>query len=139
MNATFPATKDAVAAARHFVLDHSEASGVGREHLALIASELAANAVLHAATQFEVRVGRLGDVVRVEVLDGCSRLPERRDSDRIAPSGRGLRIVERVAAHWGAECTDDGKVVWAEVVAPAARAGVAPPGLRHAADGSGEV
>ena len=41
--------------------------------LALVVTELVANAVRHAGTDITVRLSRLGDGVRVEVADGSTR------------------------------------------------------------------
>jgi hypothetical protein len=35
----------------------------------------------------------------------------------MAASGRGLRLVDAIAASWGVEIADDGKTVWAELQA----------------------
>ena len=48
--------------------------------VALLTSELATNAVLHARTQFAVLLEQDGDDVRVEVLDGSAVLPRRRSN-----------------------------------------------------------
>lgn len=85
--------------------------------VALVVSELATNAVLHARTPFEVRV-KVGDGhVRVEVHDGTGRRPVRRYFSDQATSGRGLRLIETLCRAWGVEPDADGagKTVWAEV------------------------
>jgi hypothetical protein len=38
-----------------------------------------------------------------------------RDHDRLAVSGRGLRLIDALAANWGVEITEEGKTVWAEL------------------------
>ncbi|WP_250031417.1 ATP-binding protein [Paractinoplanes maris] len=87
----------------------------------LIASELAANAVEHARTDFLVTMSCNGTRLHVAVHDGVSRFPaanELRLAGRPiarADRGRGLRLVHATAAAWGAVPARDGKVVWAAV------------------------
>jgi anti-sigma regulatory factor (Ser/Thr protein kinase) len=87
----------------------------------LIVSELAANAVEHAATDFVVTVSRSGTRLHVAIHDCVSRFPRMSTPELISPQaslderGRGLRLVHSVAAAWGAMPTRDGKVVWATV------------------------
>lgn len=53
--------------------------------------------------------------VLVQVWDGSERLPERRDLDPEAESGRGLWLVEALCERWGAYRPPEdriGKVVW---------------------------
>jgi anti-sigma regulatory factor (Ser/Thr protein kinase) len=87
----------------------------------LIASELAANAVEHAGTDFIVTVSRDSTRLHVAIHDCVSRFPhpgELRLVDLQASldeRGRGLRLVHAIAASWGTVPTHDGKVVWAAV------------------------
>lgn len=83
----------------------------------LVASELAANAVLHACTAFEVRLLIEPDAVRIEVHDRDPRPPVRRNFSASATSGRGLRLVEELCRAWGVDPDGDGggKTVWALV------------------------
>ena len=80
----------------------------------VVASELVANAVMHAGTasEIEVRVGP--DVVEVRVTDGSTRAPTtRRLVGGLAAQGRGLVMLTALTASWGVEQHDDGKTVWA--------------------------
>jgi len=87
----------------------------------LITSELAANAVEHAGTDFIVTVSRTSTRLHVAIHDCVSRFPrpgELRLVDLQASldeRGRGLRLVHAIAASWGTVPTQDGKVVWAAV------------------------
>ena len=85
--------------------------------VALVVTELATNAVLHARTPFEVRVDVRDRLVRVEVHDAMGRSPVRRYFSDTAASGRGLRLIEALCDAWGVEPDPDGggKTVWAEV------------------------
>ena len=76
----------------------------------LITTELVTNAIVHAGTTFHVVVELQGRLLRIAVVDGCTRPPRRR-TDR----GLGLRIVTRTALRWGWREYDTGKTVWAEV------------------------
>ena len=85
-------------------------------------SELATNAVQHAATAFEVdrrRRARAAPSVRVarqRQAPGATPPPRSRTPD--APHGRGLHIVRTLADAWGIEMRRDqpGKTVWFTVV-----------------------
>ena len=82
---------------------------------ALLVSELAANAALHAGTPFTVVLERTGEGVRLEVHDGSSSVPRQRRHSREATTGRGLHLVADLADAWGVLATPTGKVVWAEL------------------------
>ena len=85
--------------------------------VALLTSELATNAVLHAGTSFEVSATNLGSGVRVTVWDGSPAAPAVRDPAKVDATGRGLRLVDSISAHWGWERDPDrgGKQVWFEL------------------------
>ena len=86
-----------------------------RDDVVLIASELAANAICHSASEdayFTLRVEVLAGCARVEVEDlGGPWLCRQRDG-----RPHGLDIVTALAADWGTEVTSDGqRVTWARV------------------------
>lgn len=111
---TFPPDTRSVRAARAFVNEVVQPCPAG-DDIALVVSELAANAVLHTATPFTVSITARTDAVRVEVEDGSSQLPNLPAESQLVPTGRGLRIVQELTQARGAHQTPDGKVVWAEV------------------------
>jgi anti-anti-sigma regulatory factor len=82
-----------------------------RDDAQLIAAELAANAINHAATTFEVTAGYARCYLRIGVRDGSPALPQRVETP--STSGRGIRIVEALSTHWGATSIPGGKIVWA--------------------------
>ena len=82
--------------------------------LVMAANELATNAVLHARTEFTVRVLIDGHRVRIEVSDGSTRMPQPRLTPADATSGRGLAIVDGTGLHRGAERHAHGKTVWVQ-------------------------
>jgi len=85
-----------------------------QDALKLAASELATNAVRHAEpTTVTVRYFAQG--VRIEVDDASPESPTMRTSAPNEVGGRGLRVVETVASHWGVETRPVGKRVWCEI------------------------
>ena len=82
--------------------------------LVMAANELATNAVLHARTEFTVRVLIDAYRVRVEVSDGNTRMPQPCLTPADATSGRGLAIVDGSGLQWGAERHARGKTVWVQ-------------------------
>lgn len=84
------------------------------DSVGLVMTELAANAVRHAGTAFEVIVTRGRWHLHLAVRDDAASPPRRGGpDDEIASGGRGLLIVEALADHWGYTPTGDGKVTWA--------------------------
>ncbi len=83
---------------------------------ALLTSEIVTNAVRHAAgvlaMQFDLFVA--DGMVRVGVEDRTSAPPVLKTPDVDAAGGRGLLLVEALAARWGSTPTEAGKVVWFE-------------------------
>jgi anti-anti-sigma regulatory factor len=90
-----------------------------RESARLIASELAANATLHAATAFELTAGYTGRYLRIAVQDGSNTMPDIDDMPALTAAvpppeaGRGLRLVEALSSYWGVTRIPGGKIVWA--------------------------
>lgn len=79
-----------------------------------VVSELATNAVVHAATAFTVNLSRLDGVLTLTVGDDSPALPRQLGPEaQLAPSGRGLRIVEALSTAWGVTDKVNGKSVWA--------------------------
>jgi anti-sigma regulatory factor (Ser/Thr protein kinase) len=83
----------------------------------LVIGELAANAVRHARSNFEISLRCNSGVVVAEVADSSPAIPLAKSPDAEGVGGRGLMIVETVARSWGFHANPDGgKVVWAEIV-----------------------
>ncbi|WP_051807448.1 ATP-binding protein [Actinoplanes subtropicus] len=86
---------------------------------ALVASELASNAIEHAGTDFVVTMSRDAGRLHVAVQDGAPAFPRpHRASSAGLPApaqarGRGLLVVQAICVAWGAMPTRGGKVVWA--------------------------
>ncbi|MEV4352220.1 ATP-binding protein [Actinoplanes sp. NPDC049596] len=89
--------------------------------MSLIASELAANAVEHARTDFIVTMWHRDARLYVAVHDCVSEFPVANDlkgagrPSPLAERGRGLQLVQATAAACCAVPAPDGKVVWAAV------------------------
>jgi anti-sigma regulatory factor (Ser/Thr protein kinase) len=113
--ARFPADIESPRAARHFVSDVMRERGFSqeaRDEAELVATELAANAVLHAQSPFSVSLQAGSEVVRLAVQDS---VPSDRTLLVVRPR-RGLGLVSRIAREWGVDVTANGKTVWAEIV-----------------------
>ncbi|GAA3371663.1 hypothetical protein GCM10020367_23230 [Streptomyces sannanensis] len=87
---------------------------------ALVASELVTNALLHGSLcerLIRVRITLTGASLRIEVSDPRGeRLPSLRPAEAEDQFGRGLHVVEHLAARWGWEPRVVGKTVYAEFV-----------------------
>lgn len=117
LEVTLPGVTSSVPPARHFAMRTVEAWGLDDLgwSVALVVTELAANAVLHARTDFTVALVRRPDAVRVEVSDGAAARPRRRAHGTTATTGRGLHLLGSLAAEWGTEPAPGGKTVWCEL------------------------
>ena len=116
---TFAPVSESVSAARRFTADTlSQWSADGLVWTAQqVVSELATNAVLHAATEFVVVLSFADDVLRIEVRDQSARAPRQRHYGRDATTGRGLTLVATLARAWGVQHDGDGKHIWCELAA----------------------
>ena len=112
---SFRADRTEIARARQFAVATADVKGPVADDLALITSELATNAVLHASSDFVVRVHVSHRSVRVSVFDTDPEPPVVRRSAITDPDGRGVAIVSSVATDWGVAPEDGGKWVWAEI------------------------
>ena len=112
----FPGKPEQVALARRFVagaLDGCPAADTA----VLLASEIAANALRHtrsgAGGSFDVIVWRGVTAACIAVLDdGAARVPVPGSTDRLAEAGRGLALVNALAARWGHCGGPTGRAVW---------------------------
>ncbi|MFD7315318.1 SpoIIE family protein phosphatase [Streptomyces sp. NPDC059883] len=83
----------------------------------LAAGELLVNVLLHTEGGAVLTLEVLPEPVRrvrLWVKDRSSVWPRRREPGEAATSGRGLLLVDAVAARWGVEPRGDGKAVWCE-------------------------
>jgi anti-sigma regulatory factor (Ser/Thr protein kinase) len=96
--------------------DYAEAVQVA----VLLTSEVVTNAVVHGSPRAaDGRVGLTvdgdGELARVEVTDGYRGQPVARDPRLGRASGRGIMLLDLLAARWGVTPDGDGKTVWFEI------------------------
>jgi two-component sensor histidine kinase len=102
------------------VLDTSEASNY-IDDAALVISELLTNAVNAGCADTHLLINLHYDHIRISVADNAAGWPEMQRPSPDQSHGRGLQIVDHVAAAWGVHATTIGSVkeVWADVtIAP---------------------
>ncbi|WEH15710.1 ATP-binding protein [Streptomyces sp. VNUA24] len=90
------------------------------DDIVLVASELASNVVRHGPLlerEFEVAVTALADgSCFIEVSDEGTTVPRLQEVGEWDETGRGLRLVDHIAAAWGVWSRGrHGKTVWALV------------------------
>ena len=92
---------------------------VDEESAVLAVSELVANAVLHADARpgdIELRLEARRGSLHIEVEDGDPRPPVLGPGAAEKDRGRGLLIVDRLAARWGwTPAPHNGKSVWCDL------------------------
>ncbi|MFF4172296.1 ATP-binding protein [Streptomyces sp. NPDC001744] len=82
----------------------------------LLVSEVVTNALTHGGVPYELRLGRAGGRLSVQVSDTSPVRPlPRGPHSPSRASGHGLHLLERLAAAWGCVPRDGGKTVWFEV------------------------
>ncbi|MET8447267.1 ATP-binding protein [Streptomyces sp. NPDC005209] len=80
----------------------------------LLVSELATNALRHAASRFRLTLSASHGVLRCEVGDADRRAPRLIDAGA-GESGRGMALVNALAQRWGCHEEGPGKTVWFEL------------------------
>ena len=90
------------------------------DELALIVSEMVTNAIVHAGTPSVATCRPLpAHGLEFAVTDRGQGEPTMGATDDRRTSGRGLRIVDALAASWGVDHDVDGsKTIWARFAAP---------------------
>jgi hypothetical protein len=111
----FGFSREAPAAARHFVVATVNTWGIGdlADDAALVVTELAANAIVHARSAFTVILSAHHDRLRISV----------HDAGPLAGAGlpaaplHGLGAVDALASRWGIESRGNaGKTVWVDLL-----------------------
>jgi hypothetical protein len=117
---TFAGSRQDTRAARGFVLGMLE-PWRGEQlaaDTALVVTELATNAVLHAGSAFSVSLTLSDGAIRISVGDTLPLAQPGTDQELVAAPGHGLGVVAAMATRWGVETTAGGKAVWAELPLP---------------------
>lgn len=120
-----PHDLSSVSLAREFVRETLAEWGIDEplDDALLVVSELAANALTHAGSSYEVRLSATAHALRIEVDDDGAGTPEPQPLTETEEHGRGLHLVGALAESWGMEAADSGgKRIWAELAVPTAMA-----------------
>jgi anti-sigma regulatory factor (Ser/Thr protein kinase) len=83
--------------------------------VALVVSELVANAVRHAWSQLAISMDLAEEQVTMSVTDGSPQVPRQPSTSTFAESGRGVAIIQALVDEWGVERQPRGKRVWARL------------------------
>jgi anti-sigma regulatory factor (Ser/Thr protein kinase) len=83
--------------------------------LVTVVNELVTNVVEHARTPCRVTVRHAGSVLRVLVTDYSDSPPQLHPHDSGASRGKGLQLIDGLAARWGWTPHRVGKTVWASI------------------------
>lgn len=116
--AEFDAERDAPGRARRMVvaaLRRRDYQDRLVQDAALILTELAANAILHAGSPFSVSVSLEGSMLRIAVCDRDPIAGVPAGNELSPRAGRGLGLIDAISAGWGTTAVPGGKVVWAEL------------------------
>ena len=114
------AEPDVVARARHHVAnalaktEHAELVPDAE----LVVSELVTNAVRYGRPPVTLELEATADGVTAAVADGTPERPDRRNPDLDDESGRGLLLIDLLAADSGVRPVPPGKAVWAALPRP---------------------
>ncbi len=105
------------AQARAAVADWTERLGLQEvfDDLTLVVSEMVTNAVRYASPPVVIELQADRDAVLVAVEDGSPKRPVSREADPDAEGGRGLLLVDMLAAEHGVRLGPPGKTVWASL------------------------
>jgi len=88
------------------------------ETASLLVSEIVTNALLHAGTDIELSCSVEQGSLCVQVRDRSTVSPSPRHYAAGAMTGRGLGMVELLAAEWGVDVDEHGKTVWFRLAGP---------------------
>jgi hypothetical protein len=110
------APKEARTRMRHFLASERLADASDLSFLAtLLTSELVNHAVEHDDQQKALTFSLHDSRLRVELAEDGGVLPWHLRAVESAPPRDSLRIIDAMAARWGAERTESGSAVWFEL------------------------
>lgn len=112
-----PPISTGIGEARRFTRDQLKTWGLlsVADNAILMISELVTNAILHGGEGAVLRLIFDDLKIRAEVRDSSPAMPVVRGYSETATTGRGMVIVDALAAAWGTYAVDGGKVVWFEL------------------------
>jgi anti-sigma regulatory factor (Ser/Thr protein kinase) len=121
LTASFPAERESPGRARRLAASELRHWGHDEDlvsEAALVLSELASNAVIHAGSPFTISLQFEGSLLRIAVRDRCPvPATTHGDGGLLVRAPHGLAVIQALSAQWGVENALDGtgKVVWAEL------------------------
>lgn len=124
VEAEFPAEASAPGRARRLLTTTLREWGLDDDLVddaALVVSELASNAVIHAASPFSISARVRSGGLRVSVEDrrrSAMALPEQ---ELLPQPLHGLGVIDLISSDWGVKPTKAGKLVWVELGGDAAQ------------------
>ncbi len=137
---SWPARPESVPAARRWVRGQLREAGLPglAEDAALLVTELVTNVVLHVGGQVGVSMILRPGEVELQVRDSSPLVPRLRAFSPQAQTGRGMRLLQALAAEHGvrADPAGAGKVLWARLVSGGGLPGDRPDST-EVADGDG--
>ncbi|HEY1829633.1 MAG TPA: ATP-binding protein [Acidimicrobiales bacterium] len=105
--------------ARRFVQETLDrASDDLRNDASLLTAEVVTNALLHARGPITVEIHQRDGRYRIAVGDRSEAMPTEKGYRTDDATGRGVQLLNILAARWGCERTDFGKVVWFDLPEP---------------------
>jgi hypothetical protein len=81
----------------------------------LLVSELVTNALQHAPGPYRLTISAQDGLLRCEVEDAGSVLPQAHPAREYDEGGRGLHLLDLLACCWGSAHTHTGKAMWFEL------------------------
>jgi anti-sigma regulatory factor (Ser/Thr protein kinase) len=114
----FDAARDSPGEARRKVIMALRGRGCGDvliQDAAVVVTELAANAVVHASSSFSVSVSLRDSTLRVDVADSRPIAAGQDGKNWVPRQGHGLGLIDAICVRWGTDITAEGKVVWGEL------------------------
>jgi hypothetical protein len=95
---------------------HDWGAGDLADDVALVVTELAANAIVHAHSGFTIVLSARGDLVQISVRDATPLPGAEPGAALVAARLHGLGVVDALASSWGVESLGSaGKTVWVEL------------------------